>query len=180
MPSPIAHAVSGYVIARVFNQRNSWLPNRRWWYWLSFYSVFIGIAADFDFIPQIITGEQFHRGITHTLIFAAGFSLCLAWLISRWQKIQFRQLFIITLIIYLSHLVLDWLTAGGNGIQLLAPFSKAYFKSALPLFPSVHHSKNLLNPIHLKFITWESIYCMLILISCGFWQKSSKKNYNKD
>lgn len=74
MPSPIAHSVTGYVLS-------NFLPFKKLKFYI-FYGVFVAIAADFDFIPQWITGKNFHRGLTHTLIFALVFSLIVGGLIS--------------------------------------------------------------------------------------------------
>lgn len=135
MPSPIAHSVSGYILAKFLPQETSKYYQSRWWNWQNLYPVFVAIFADLDFIPQLITGERFHRGLTHTLIFAVGFSLVVAWLISYLRKSSFKQLFVFTLIIYTSHLLLDLFTAGGSGLQLLWPLTDTYFMSTISIFP---------------------------------------------
>ncbi|MGD1699547.1 metal-dependent hydrolase [Dapis sp. BLCC M229] len=177
MPSPIAHSVSGYVLAKFLPQELSKYYPSSWWNWENFYPVFIAIFADFDFIPQLITGEIFHRGITHTLIFAIGLSLVFAWLISYFCKYSFKQIFLFTLVIYSSHLVLDFFTTtSGSGLQLFWPLTDTYFKSAIPIFPSVHHSKGLFDVSHFIFISWELSYSVLIVSILWLWKnfRSSK------
>jgi inner membrane protein len=173
MPSPIAHSVSGYVLAKFIPQETSKYYQSLWWDWQNLYPVFVAIFADFDFIPQLITGERFHRGLTHTFIFAIGFSLIVSWLISYFRKYSFSNLFWFTLIIYSSHLLLDFFTAtSGDGLQLFWPLTDTYFKSAISLFPSVHHSRGLFDLSHLVFIIWELCYSVLIVSILWLW-----KNY---
>lgn len=90
MPSPIAHGVTGYVLS------NS-LPLKKLNFYL-FYGVFVAIAPDFDFIPQWITGEKFHRGVTHSLVFALAFSLIAAGLIHYSRKDSYKLIFFVLLL----------------------------------------------------------------------------------
>ncbi|NEP88151.1 MAG: metal-dependent hydrolase [Okeania sp. SIO2C2] len=180
MPSPIAHSVSGYVLAKFLPQEKLKYYPSRWWSWEIFYPVFVAIFADFDFLPQLITGERFHRGITHTFVFAIAFSLIVSWLISYCRKSCFKQLFFLTLVIYSSHLVLDFFTAtSGSGLQLFWPFTDTYLKSAIPFFPSVHHSRGLFDPSHLIFIIWESCYSILVLSVLWFWKNYSSRKLSE-
>lgn len=179
MPSPIAHSVSGYILAKFLPQAASKYYQYHWWNWQNFYPVFVAIFPDLDFIPQLITGERFHRGLTHTLIFAVGFSLVVAWLISYLRKSSFKQLFVFTLIIYTSHLLLDLITAGGSGLQLLWPLTDTYFKSTISIFPSVHHSRGLLDISHLVFITWELCYSILAVGGLWLWKNYRSRKFSE-
>ena len=158
MPSPIAHAVSGYAIAKGFNPIR---VSRMWRFAL--YAVFVAIAADFDFIPQLVAGINTHRGFTHSLSFAILFSLVLSRLFIRKTLLKYLPTFILTLAIYSSHLVLDFFTQGGTGIPLLWPISSSHFQSAIPLFPAVHHSHGLFNSIHILFLSFELTYTVVLL-----------------
>ncbi len=180
MPSPIAHSVSGYLLAKFLPKEKLKYYPSRWWNWENFYPVFIAIFADFDFLPQLITGERFHRGITHTFLFAIGFSFIVSWLISYCRKSSFKQLFFLTLIVYSSHLVLDYFTATtGDGLQLLRPLTDTYFKSAIPIFPSVHHSRGLFDSSHLIFIIWELCYSILVLSGLRLWKNYSSRKFSE-
>ena len=165
MPSPIAHAVSGYAIAKGFNPLK---VSRMWRFAL--YAVFVAIAADFDFIPQLVAGINTHRGFTHSLSFAILFSLVLSRLVTRQTNFKrYLPTFILTLAIYSSHLILDFFTQGGSGIPLLWPISDSLFHSAIPLFPAVHHSHGLFNSIHIFFLSFELIYTVVLLWGLSQW-----------
>ncbi|EKV03213.1 putative membrane-bound metal-dependent hydrolase [Leptolyngbya sp. PCC 7375] len=174
MPSPIAHSVSGYAIARglEFPKVHNVLP-------LALYAVFVAIAADFDFLPKIVAGINTHRGFTHSLIFALIFSLMVSKLASNRTAIKYIRIFALTLVIYCSHLVLDFFTQGGSGIPLLWPVSDQMFQSAVPLFPAVHHSHGLFNSIHIFFLTFELTYTVLLLWGLSQWKSFRQQQKQK-
>ena len=177
MPSPIAHAVSGYVLSELFPLKSRPFHQGKRYHWESFAAVFIAIAADFDFIPQLLTGERFHRGLTHTLLFTVGLSLVIGLLGSRFKKFSAQKLIGWTLIIYGSHLLLDIFTAGGSGVQIFSPFSDVSIQSSLPLFPGVHHSRGLFDLSHLVFIGWELGYSGLVLAGLSFWKQTQSQKF---
>ncbi|VEP11912.1 conserved membrane hypothetical protein [Hyella patelloides LEGE 07179] len=171
MPSPIAHSVSGYLLAKFLPLKKIKFPYSHTWYWLTFYPVLIAILADFDFIPQIITGKNFHRGLTHSLMFALLISLILALPFSYLWKYSYRAIFWSNFLLYCSHLLLDFFTAGGKGMELLWPFTDVFLKSPIAIFPAINHSEGLWELSHLKAIAFESFYSILL-----FWLVSLVKN----
>ncbi|NET29238.1 metal-dependent hydrolase [Okeania sp. SIO1I7] len=179
MPSPIAHSVSGYVLAKFLPKKLSKDYASHWWNLGNFYPVFVAIFPDFDFLPQLITGERFHRGITHTLIFAIGFSLIVGWLISYFRKSSFKKILLFTFIIYSSHLLLDLLTAGGSGVQLLWPLTDTFFKSTISVFPAVHHSRGVFDLSHFIFIAWELSYSVLIVSILWLWNNCCSSKFSE-
>lgn len=70
-----------------------------------------------------------HRGITHSLAFAAVFAALIVRLMFRDQKWRaaWLRLWIVFFFALASHAVLDALTDGGQGIAFFAPFSDARF-----------------------------------------------------
>ena len=125
-----------------------------------------------DFIPQLITGEIYHRGLTHSLTFAIIFSAIVGLILSYLWKFSYKQLFLFTLILYSSHLLLDFFTDGGKGMQLFFPFTDTYFKSPVAIFPGVHHSRGLWDSSHIIPLTFELIYSALLLWVVS-WRKTS-------
>ncbi len=174
MPSPIAHAVSGYAIIKGLEPSKVY---KRWQ--LALYAVFVAIAADFDFLPQLIAGIDTHRGFTHSVVFAIAFSLIVSKLANGRTSLQYRRLFALTLIIYGSHLVLDFFTQGGSGVPLLWPMSNQPFQSAIPIFPAVHHSHGLFDSIHIVFLSFELTYTVILLWSLSRWQAFNHQHRQK-
>jgi inner membrane protein len=123
----------------------------------------VAFAPDLDFIPQILTGVRYHHGFSHSLIFALGFSI-VTWIWSYFLARQLsRRLFLLTLMSYGSHLLLDFFTDGGPGIQLLWPFTEEYFRSLIAIFPSTHHSQPLIHLNHIIFVGFELSYSVILL-----------------
>ena len=170
MPSPLAHAVSGYVLAKVLPQPQSLGRSRRW---LPFYGVFAATAADFDFIPQLLTGENYHRGLTHSLLFTLGFS-AFGLILTRGK---YRNRFGFTAILYSSHLLLDFFSAG-RGIQLFYPLT-SYWRSPVIIFPGIHYSEGIWNIKHLFPLFFELIYSALLVGGLWWWQNYSTSNKKK-
>lgn len=176
MPSPIAHSVSGFAMAWLFPlDKNATRLSKRGLAQL-FYGLFIAAAPDLDFIPQLLTGQRYHHGFSHSLIFALGFTL-VVWAIGYMaMRGESARLFLLTLMLYGSHLLMDYFTAGGPGIQLLWPFTFVSFKSAIAIFPETHHSKALFqHPGHLVFIAFELGYAALVLGGLLLWNHQQRK-----
>ena len=170
MPSPIAHSASAYILAKILPLKQSKFSGSRKWEEV-LYAVFVANAADLDFIPQLITGELSHRGLTHSLIFTFGFSAIASFIISYYWQSSYKQLFWLTSIIYGSHLFLDFFSEG-RGIPLFLPFIINFFKSPIIIFPGVHYSRGLWDYSHLTPIVFESIYSALLL--GGLWLFKNK------
>ncbi len=75
-----------------------------------------------------------HRGFTHSLFFAAAWSLLLV-LLPFFKKLVFRlRLFLLFFSVTISHGLLDALTNGGLGVGFLAPFKPyRYFFEVRPI-----------------------------------------------
>jgi inner membrane protein len=167
MPSPIAHSVTGYALARLLPLDK--LPGDGRWAGLLpiALGVFIGNAPDLDFIGQMLNLTT-HRGITHSLGMMAAVSL-LAALAARLLtepklgRHLARQMLLFCLAIYGSHLALDLITAGGPGMQLLWPLSDRYYGAPVRIFPAVRYEQGLFNLEHIRFISFELFYSALIL-----------------
>ena len=178
MPSPIAHAVSGYAIAKLWPGREVVIKARirrgrlrRWLWqnsspWLLIYSIFIAVSPDLDFVPQILTGIRYHHGPSHSIAFGLGVAIA-SYIIAHcfWHKTRAAQIGWLSLVLYLSHLGMDMVTGGGDGIQLLWPLSTEYYRSSRVIFPSTHWSKGLLYPGHFTFLSFELGYSILVIVS---------------
>lgn len=174
MPSPIAHSVTGYFINEVFPvNKTKQFPSSNHFF-IVFAAIIIANAPDLDFIPQIITGNRYHHGFSHSLVMVlivSSISMVIGYILN---KKFLLSLFVWVLLLYSSHLLLDFFTAGGRGIQLFWPFSDSFFISDISLFPSTHHSKGIFAMSHLVFISFELIYSGLLLI---FLQVLKRKNW---
>jgi inner membrane protein len=99
---------------------------------------------DLDFIPGILQGEPalYHQGLTHSLGMALIVSLVAA-AVFRVEGMAVRSTFLLCLICYASHLVLDFFGPDGRlpyGIPLFWPVVNQYFISPIPIFLGVSHA----------------------------------------
>jgi inner membrane protein len=169
MPSPIAHSVTGYALARLL--RVQYRPPSNLHHLLMAIAIITANFADIDFIskldlnflPYWFQTNLYHRGVTHSLIAVFSFSVMATILGYGLRCSWYRQLFLFTGLVYSSHLLLDFFTSGGSGMPIFWPLIDHTFLSQIPLFPPVHHSRGLIDVSHLIFIGFESVYALLLL-----------------
>lgn len=161
MPSPIAHSITGYALFKLFRLKCH-PPFRRVPALLG-WSIVMANAADLDFLAQLFTDARVHRGMTHSIGFTLGLCCLVAIAASAIARPWVKQILLLTAAGYGSHLLLDFFTAGGRGMQLFWPLTPAFFQSPIPLFPPVHHSHGLFYWGHLLFISYELLYAVLVM-----------------
>ena len=176
MPSPLAHSITGYAIFKIFRLKNP--PQLRFSRPVLVWSIIAANVADVDFIPQLLTDANIHRGITHSIALTVVVSLVAFVLSYRIARHLATQVFFLTAAIYGSHLLLDFFTAGGRGMQLLWPLTPMFFQSPFPLFPAVHHSEGIFYWGHLLFIGYELVYAFLLMKGFDFFTSERMKSQN--
>ncbi len=79
-----------------------------------------------------------HRGLTHSLVFAAAAASVAVWgAFARLPAAARRRIWVFLFLATVSHGVLDAMTSGGGGIAFFAPFSSArYFLPWRPILVS--------------------------------------------
>lgn len=119
MPSIFSHAIVGYAAAR-----SGWSRDRPWS--LPVFAAISAMVPDLDAIGHL-AGVPYmsfwgHRGVTHSIVFAALWGAGLSLMFFRESPL--RAWLLITLAT-VSHPLLDMLTNGGLGCALFAPFNNA-------------------------------------------------------
>ena len=99
-----------------------------------------------------------HRGLSHSLLFAAGLASIMAVPVQRtWTAIPFAQLWTFFFLATASHGLLDAMTNGGLGVAFLAPFSGArYFLPWRPIVVSPISIREFVGPRGLG-VMWSEI-----------------------
>ncbi len=122
MPSPVGHALGGIAAAwPVVPERT-----RR----AALVVAAVAIAPDLD----LLVGT--HRGASHSLG-AAAIAGALMCVVARRDRLRWGSA---AALAWLSHLLLDWLsndTRPPIGIMALWPFTDAYYKASVEIFPAV-------------------------------------------
>jgi inner membrane protein len=135
MASAFSHAIVALAMGRAFqNKELSWRE--------LFLGAFCSVVPDFDVIGLYV-GIQYgdmwgHRGLTHSIVFAALFA---ASLVAVWYRgkdmLAMTSLFLYFFLCTVSHGVLDAMTNGGLGVAFFSPFDTTrYFFPVRPVLVS--------------------------------------------
>jgi inner membrane protein len=120
MATLYTHALVGLGAARLCATRP--MP---WAYWGM--AVLLPIVPDLDVFSTAAYGAPLgHRGITHSLIFAAALSIIAAGLLFRHLRVRWWSLSALFFVILASHGLLDAMTIGGEGVPLFWPLPGRY------------------------------------------------------
>ena len=153
MPSPIAHLLTGIIIASAPMRRSMPIDLKRF-----LLCAAAAIVPDLDMLLTLIGFDYFyvHRTFSHSIITVLIiFSILwvLNYLFSRKYKHKIPHLLIP--ICLLSHIALDLFTEdvyGPRGIMLFWPISKRFFYLNINLFPSAFSATGKILPIKSLFL----------------------------
>jgi membrane-bound metal-dependent hydrolase YbcI (DUF457 family) len=104
-------------------------------------------------------------------MFLVGVTLLTSSLAGRIWPTSARQLLLFIPVIYGSHLFLDCFSIDGPGMKLLWPFSQDFYGALVGIFPPIDTSKGLFYLGHLRFISLELLYGVLVLTPFWIWDK---------
>lgn len=169
MASPITHAIVAVSLATAWNR-----PRPDWKFLIA--GVVCAEIPDADVLGfwfGVPYGALWgHRGLTHSLLFAAAFAVVMARItgdpnekggerFSRWS-----YFFLATA----SHGFCDAVTDGGLGVALFAPFDTTrYFLPFRPVVVSPMHWNTFFSPIGLRVLLSEAIWiwlpCLLLVVA---------------
>jgi len=137
MPTPIGHSLAGYAIYASLRGRT-----KQDWRFLTLF-ILIANLPDIDYFFGFVVGNPnlYHHTLTHSLTFAIISGVILGTFFATKSEKRFFKYFLIFTGLYLSHLLLDYLTLDTfppYGEQLFWPFIKKYFISPVSVFTDVH------------------------------------------
>jgi len=138
LPSPLGHTLLGLAVANIPLKQRLYQSV----FWLGFVA-FAAIAPDLDFLPGWFLGDinRFHHGISHSIGMAVIFATASA-LLSRLVTEQSKMVFWIALIVFVSHLLGDYLGVDmvePYGAPFLWPLSNEYYLAPFQIFNPIEH-----------------------------------------
>ncbi len=165
MPSIISHPAIAIALSPFFQKIQA--PH-----WLIFLGAFCTIAPDFD-VAGFWLGVPYeamlgHRGLSHSLFFAAALSAFITWVLTwQYQEISRLACFTFLFLCAASHGIFDALTTGGLGVAFFAPFSNTrYFFPWRPIRVSPLSLRHFFGPrgivVMLSEIIWMWIPALVI------------------
>lgn len=121
MPMPIAHGFLGAATVAAIHPKI-----KKVFAMPLFIGAFLAIAADFDFLLVVLTGNKsWHRAFSHSILFSV-FVFFAIWFFLGKNRVRESLAFGLA---YFSHVVLDYLvTKLGGGLELFWLFSSERFK----------------------------------------------------
>lgn len=161
MPTVFSHAVAGFAVATLVRS-----PERLGR--LAVAGALCAAAPDLD-VAGVWLGVPWghvlgHRGITHSLVFAAALAAVAVLTLFRAHAGGGRRgaLWLVLFVATASHGVLDAMTDGGSGVAFLAPFDDArYFLSWRPIPVSPIGVSRFLTPRGLHILQAELLLIWL-------------------
>lgn len=173
MPSPIAHLGAGYAIYRHYKNK---LPEDQRSFWkLPFQLVMLAglsLLPDLDVIPAIIFRDmqKYHNNFSHSLFFAIPVAFLVAGIFRRVYRSNFWLWFVICLLSYDLHIVMDAFTAE-RGVMLFWPLSETRYASPVKLFYGLQWGLGWFSPWHLWTIFTESVFVGIVLIVMNYFDR---------
>jgi membrane-bound metal-dependent hydrolase YbcI (DUF457 family) len=177
MPSPIAHLGVGYAIYRYYKHR---LPSdqRHLWKFPLQLVLVIGpsLMPDLDVIPAIIFRDMnaYHNNFSHSLIFAAPVALLIAGIFHKIYRSGFWLWFLIGLLSYDLHVIMDALTAE-RGVMMFWPLSQDRFASSIKIFYGLQWGFGWLSIWHLWTIFTETLFVLVLVLTINYFEKRRNK-----
>ena len=168
MPMPVAHSLFGASFVAAVLPRAG---RKRYWLALAAGAV-LANAADFDFILVFLfRSRAWHRGFTHSLVFALVVFVCLLLALGRSRA---REAVAFGLA-YASHVLLDFATTReGGGLELFWPFSPERLGLrwwGLSEIPSRLPPASILKYLALEFVLFAPPLLLLILLRRGLFRR---------
>jgi inner membrane protein len=170
MPTPVAHGLVGAGLVAAVLPRAG---RPRYWVPLAVGAV-IANAADFDFLLVFVfRSRAWHRGFTHSLVFALAVFLCFLFALGRRRG---REAVAYGLA-FASHSVLDFATTReSGGLELLWPFAVDRLGLrwwGLSETPSRLPPAEILKALSLEFVLFAPPLLFLILLRRGVFGRAA-------
>ena len=173
MPSPIAHLGVGYAIYRHYKTR---LPEDQPHFWKIPFQLAIvtglSLLPDLDVIPAIIFRDMraYHNNISHSLFVGVPVALVIAGIFQRFYRSNFWLWFVICLLSYDLHVIMDAMTAE-RGVMMFYPFTEARYASPVKLFYGLQWGLGWFSPWHLWTIFTETIFSVVVITAMNYFDK---------
>jgi len=173
MPSPIAHLGAGYALYRYYQHR---LPqdHRRFWKFPLQMAMVIGLSMvpDLDVIPAMIFRDMkaYHNNFSHSLLFAVPVAFLIAGLFHRNYRSNFWLWFVICLVSYDLHVIMDALTAE-RGVMMWWPLSQNRFMFPIRIFYGLQWGLGWFSIWHLWTAFTELVFVLILAAVVQYFDK---------
>ena len=173
MPSPIAHLGAGYAIYRYYKCRQ---PENQARLWKAPFPMILtmglSLLPDLDIIPAIIFRDMkdYHNHFSHSLLLGIPIAGLVAALLLHKYRSHFWLWFLICLISYDLHVIMDMMTAD-RGVMLFWPVTQSRVVFPIKIFYGVRWEFGWFSIHHLWTIFTESVFVLILVIVVNYFDK---------
>lgn len=187
MPSPIAHLGAGYAIYRYYRRKLPHDQSSLCKFPLPMIMVTgLSMLPDLDVIPAIIFRDMraYHNSLSHSLLSAIPVAFLVAGIFHRIYRSNYWPWFLICLVSYDLHVIMDALTAE-RGVMLFWPLTQNRFASSIKVFYGLQWGLGWFSLWHLWTIFTESLFSLVLILSASYFDKRrtrilSRSNQNAE
>ena len=173
MPSPIAHLGAGYAMYRYYRRklpqeserfRKSALP--------ALFVMGLSLLPDLDIVPAIIYRDlhTYHNNFSHSLFLGIPAAVLIAAIFCRICHSDFWLWFLVCLISYDLHILMDLLTAE-RGVMLFWPLSQNRFVSPVRIFYGLKWGLGWFSLSHLWTMLTESVFVSVLVLILNYFDR---------
>lgn len=180
MPSPIAHLGIGYSIYRLYRHKMPKDDRRFWKVPLQLIIVAaLSMLPDLDIVLAIIFRdmENYHNNFSHSLFVALPVAFLIAGVLQRMYRANFWLWFLICLVSYDLHVIMDSLT-GSRGVMMLWPLTPVRFASPIRLFYGLQWGLGWASISHLWTIFTETLFLLVLFLIVSYFEKRKIRKMN--
>ena len=178
MPSPIAHTAMGYLVYRIGRTRIPQQGSRQAGSppHLLMAAAALSMLPDLDAVLGVLMGDlgRFHNGVMHTLASGLVVALSAGSVVWLTRRSGFVAWFVMALLCFELHVILDALT-NGRGVMLLWPFSSARYESPVPLFYGFHWSEGWISARHLWTLVTELGFAVCVGLAAHILPRTKRR-----
>jgi membrane-bound metal-dependent hydrolase YbcI (DUF457 family) len=131
----------------------------------------LSMLPDLDVIPAIAFRDMkaYHNNFSHSLLFAVPVAFLIAGLFHRIYRSKFWLSFLICLVSYDLHIILDMLTAE-RGVMLFWPMTPNRFSFPIKVFYGVQWGLGWFSVWHLWTIFTESLFVLAVVLAANYFE----------
>jgi membrane-bound metal-dependent hydrolase YbcI (DUF457 family) len=132
----------------------------------------LSMLPDLDVIPAVLLRDmhRYHNSFSHSLLFGVPIALLISGVFSRVYRSNIWLWFLICLLSYDLHVIMDALTAE-RGVMMFWPLTDARYVSPVRIFYGLQWGLGWFSPWHLWTIFTESLFGLIVILTVNYFDR---------